>query len=698
MTPSSSASLKVVRAVCPHDCPDTCAMLVTVKDGRAIQVAGNPAQPFTRGVLCSKVANYHERTHSPDRLLFPMRRSGPKGSGQFERITWESALTEIAERFRGIASSPDGPEAILPYSYGGTLGLVQGRSMDRRFFHRLGASLLARTICSSAGDEAIALTIGAQIGADPEMIPESRTIILWGSNVILSNLHLWPFILEARKRGARVIVIDPYRTRTAEEADVHLQIRPGADAALALGMMHVTFGEGLEDREYLERYCVGGKELRERAKEYPPERVSAITELPPDAIVSLAREYATAKPSIIRLNYGMQRHAGGGAAVRAVACLPAIIGAWRHAAGGLLLSTSGTYGFDSRILERPDLMRGTPRTINMTRLGDALLNARPPVKALYVYNSNPAAVAPDQSSVTRGLLREDLFTVVHDQFLTDTANFADIVLPATTQLEHFDLHKSYGHLYVMLNEPSIPPLGEAKCNADVFRLLAVKMGFDDDAFLETDREIAEQVLRSQSQALEGITMDRLAREGWARLNLPDRFAPFAEGRFPTPSGKCHLFSEALARQGLDPLPAYVPPKESRASNPELASRYPLALLSPPAPGFLNTTFGNLPRTLRANPKPFLDINPADAEDRNVASGDRVRVFNARGSCALWARVTDRVRVGVVVAPAIWWQKLSPDGRNINHLTSQAVTDLGGGATFYDCLVDVEVNVEKARSS
>lgn len=694
MTPSSSASLKVVRAVCPHDCPDTCAMLVTVKDGRAIQVAGNPAQPFTRGVLCSKVANYHERTHSPDRLLFPMRRSGPKGSGQFERITWESALTEIAERFRGIASSPDGPEAILPYSYGGTLGLVQGRSMDRRFFHRLGASLLARTICSSAGDEAIALTIGAQIGADPEMIPETRTIILWGSNVILSNLHLWPFILEARKRGARVIVIDPYRTRTAEEADVHMQILPGADAALALGMMHVIFGEGLEDREYLERYCVGSKELRERAKEYPPERVSAITELPPDAIVSLAREYATAKPSMIRLNYGMQRHAGGGAAVRAVACLPAIIGAWRHAAGGLLLSTSGTYGFDSRILERPDLMRGTPRTINMTRLGDALLNARPPVKALYVYNSNPAAVAPDQSIVTRGLLREDLFTIVHDQFLTDTANFADIVLPATTQLEHFDLHKSYGHLYVMLNEPSIPPLGEAKCNADVFRLLAAKMGFDDDAFLETDREIAEQVLRSQSQALEGITMDMLAREGWARLNLPDRFAPFAEGRFPTPSGKCQLFSEALARQGLDPLPAYVPPKESRASNPELASRYPLALLSPPAPGFLNTTFGNLPRTLRANPKPHLDINPADAEDRNVASGDRVRVFNARGSCALWARVTDRVRAGVVVAPAIWWQKLSPDGRNINHLTSQAVADLGGGATFYDCLVDVE----KAQSS
>lgn len=692
MSRTVSVEERVVRAVCPHDCPDTCAMLVSVRDGRAVRVAGDPQHPFTSGVLCSKVVNYQERTHSSDRLLFPLRRTGPKGSGEFARITWNEALDEIAAKFRTIAASEDGAEAILPYSYGGTLGLIQGRTFDRRFFARLGASILLRTICSTAGDEAIRYTIGAQIGTDPEMIGEARMIVIWGSNVILSNLHLWPFILKARKHGARIITIDPYRTQTAEQSDVHVQILPGTDAALALGMMHVIFAEGLEDREYLERHCIGGEALRHRVCDYPPSRVAAITRIPEEEIVLLAREYAREQPSFIRLNYGMQRHAGGGSAVRAVACLPAVVGAWRHAGGGLLLSTSGAYGIDSRVLERPDLRRGNPRSINMSQLGDALLAARPPIKALYVYNSNPAAVAPDQSQVTRGLLRDDLFTVVHEQFLTDTAHYADIVLPATTQLEHFDVMKSYGHLYLMVNEPAVAPLGEAKRNSEVFRLLAERMGFDDAALCESDHEVAEKLLATHAGVFGGITLDRLREQGWCRLDLPKRFAPFAQGGFRTPSGKCEIYSEALAHRGLDPLPGFVPPNESRISNPALAAKYPLALISPPAPGFLNTTFGNLPRTLRMNPRPVLDLHPDDAEQRGIAEGMEVLAFNDRGSCTLTARISDRVPPGVVVAPSTWWRTLSPEQKNINQLTGQGLTDLGEGATFYDCLVQVERQV------
>ena len=663
-------------------------MLVTVEDGRAIGVRGNPDHPFTRGFLCTKVSRYHERTHSPERLTFPMRRVGAKGEGRFERTTWESALDEITHRFREIGSSDDGPEAILPYSYAGTMGLVQGESMDRRFFNRLGASRLARTICATAGATGWQYTIGGSIGTDPEQFARARFIILWGTNTLTSNVHLWPFVLEARKSGSHIVAIDPYRSRTAAAADRWLAIKPGTDAALALGMAHLVFRDGLADRDYLERYTVGASAFEQRAGEFPPDRVATITGLSVDEIEWLARAYASARPSAIRLNYGLQRHAGGGSAVRAIAALPAVVGAWRTPGGGALLSTSGTFGIDREALERPDLVRGNPRTINMVRLGEALLDAQPPVKALVVYNTNPAAVAPDQSKVLAGLRRDDLFTVVLEHFQTDTADYADILLPATTQLEHLDVVKPYGHLSLMWNDPAIAPIGEALPNSEVFRRLADRMGFDEPCFRDSDEEIAASAIRRDDPRMAGITVERLRRDGWARLNVPEAYAPFAEGNFPTPSGKCELYSEALEATGFDPLPCYVAPRESVETNPELARDYPLTLITPPAHSFLNSSFANAARGIVAEREPSVLIHPVDAAARGISDGDYVSAFNDRGGCRLRAIVTEGVRAGVAVAPSIWWCKYSADGMNVNQTTSQALTDLGEGATFYDNLVEV----------
>ena len=667
-------------------------MLVTVEDGRAVRVAGDPTHPVTRGTLCTKVANYEQRTHSPDRIQTPLRRAGAKGEGRFERIGWDEALDEIAGRFRALAESEEGAETIMPYSYCGTMGFVQSESMDRRFFHRLGASILDRTICASAGSAGYDATIGARVGTDPERFADARLIILWGTNTITSNVHLWPFILEAKREGARIIAIDPRRTRTADQCDEHVALLPGTDAALALGLMHVIFAENLQDQDYLERHTVGAEELKERAREYTPARVAEICGVEAETIVRLAREYATTRPAVIRLNYGMQRHAGGGMAVRTVTCLPAVTGAWRDAAGGALLSTSSSFPVNRRALERPDLIPAPrPRTLNMSQLGDALTRTDdPPVRALYVYNSNPAAVAPDQARVLEGLRRDDLFTVVHEQFMTDTCDYADIVLPATTQLEHFDLHKAYGHLYLTVNEPAIAPLHESKPNTEVFRLLAARLGFEEDCFKDSDEEIARQAIDVEHPALEGITLELLRERGWMRLNVPETDAPFAEGNFPTASGKCELLSARLEQKGLPAVAEFIPPRESRQSAPELARRFPLALISPAAHAFLNSSFANLPKQLRQEKRPFVEINPEDARARRISDGDRVRVLNERGSCELTAVVTTRAREGVVVSPSVWWNKNSPDGANINQLTSQALTDMGGGATFYDALVEIEL--------
>jgi len=671
----------LVRAACPHDCPDTCGMLVTVENGVAVRIQGDPDMPFTDGTLCTKVAHYLERTYSPDRLQHPLKRVGPKGSGKFERITWDAALDEIAARLKALAA--EDPETILPLSYAGTMGMVQYSSMDRRFFHRLGSSQLDRTLCSSAGKAGIKVTLGGSVGMDPERFDEAKLILLWGANPVVSNLHLWSRVQEAKRRGAKVVAIDPYRSLSAEKCSQHVALLPGTDGALALAMMHVLIAEDLLDRDYIARHTLGFEALAERAKQYTPQWAAQICGLDPQVIVQLARDYGTVKPAAIRLNYGMQRHAGGGIAARTIACLPALTGAWRDPAGGLVLTTADFYGFDHAALERPDLLGDRrPRVINHAQLGEALTAARPPVKAVIVYNNNPVAVCPDSEKVLAGFRREDLYCVVMDSFMTDTADYADLVLPATTQLEHTDVHKSYGHLYAVANNPAIAPVGESLPNSEVFRRLAARLGFDEPCFRDSDEDICRTALASTSPRMRGIDWDGLKEKGWQRLQVPARFAPFAEGGFPTPSGKCEFYSATLERQGIDPLPFYNPPAEGAAPGA-------LAFLSPPARNFLNSSFAHLKRFRDLEGEPRLEMHSADAAERGIRDGDPVRVHNARGSLRLRASVNDRPRRGVVVAPSVWWKKHSPDGGNANNVTAQRIADLGGGATFYDCTVYVE---------
>jgi anaerobic selenocysteine-containing dehydrogenase len=671
----------LIRAACPHDCPDTCGMLVTVEDGVAVRIQGDPSMPFTQGTLCTKVAHYLERTYAPERLLHPLKRTGPKGSGRFERISWDAALDQIATRLRALAA--ENPETILPLSYAGTMGMVQHSSMDRRFFNRLGASILDRTLCSSAGKAGIKATLGGSVGMDPERFDEAQLILLWGANPVVSNLHLWSRVQEAKRRGAKVVAIDPYRSLSAEKCTQHVALLPGTDGALALAMMHLLIAEGLLDRDYIARHTLGFDALAERVKQYTPQWAAGVCGLRVEEIVQLARAYGTTKPAAIRLNYGMQRHAGGGIAARTIACLPALTGAWRDVAGGIVLTTADFYGFDHAALERPDLLgERKPRVINHARIGEALTAAAPPVKAVIVYNNNPVAVCPDSDKVLAGFRREDLYCVVMDSFMTDTADYADLVLPATTQLEHYDVHKSYGHLYAVANNPAIAPVGESLPNSEVFRRLAARMGFDEPCFRDSDEDICRTALASSAPRMRGIDWTEMKRSGWQRLDVPERFAPFAAGGFPTPSGKCEFYSAALEQQGLDPLPFYNPPAEGPAPGT-------LQFISPPARNFLNSSFAHLKRFRELEGEPRLELHTVDAAARGIRDGDLVRVFNARGSLRLRARVNDRPRPGVVVAPSVWWKKHSPDRGNANNLTAQRVTDLGGGATFYDCRVQVE---------
>jgi len=670
-------------------------MLVTVRDGVATEVRGDPDHPTTAGALCTKVSRYLQRTYHVDRLLHPMRRIGKKGEGRFERISWDDALDTIAARLKEIAARA--PQAILPYSYAGTMGLVQGDSMAARFFNKVGASFLDRTICSTAGSVGYNYTIGAQMGTDVEQFQNARLILIWGGNPIASNLHLWTRVQEAKRKGARLIAIDPYRSLSAEKCHRHIALLPGTDAALALGMMHVLIAENLLDEDYIAQHTLGFGQLKERAQEWTPERTAQTCGITTGEILQLAREYgATARrgePVAIRLNYGLQRVRGGGMAVRNIACLPALVGAWRHAAGGVLLASADAFPTDGRALQRPDLRTGgRPRTINMSTIGDDLLRGASPefgprIEALIVYNSNPAAVAPESQKVAKGLAREDLFTVVLEHFQTDTADYADILLPATTQLEHVDVHLSFGHRYMLANNAAIAPLGEAKPNSDIFRLLAERMGFDDPCLKESDDEIAAQAFRKDDARAIHFDWDSLKRKGWQKMNVPD--APFAQGNFSTPSGKCEFFSERMQAAGLDPLPTYIAPYESVASNPDLAKEYPLAMISPPARNFLNSTFVNVVSLRSTAGEPHLEIHPADAADRGIEEGNQVRIYNGRGSFVAKARVTDRARPGLVVGLSTWWKKFAPDGRNVNEVTSQRVTDMGKGPTFYDVLVQVE---------
>ncbi len=685
-----AAPARVVKGACPHDCPDTCALEVEVVDGVAVRVSGSAAHGPTAGVLCTKVSRYTERTYHPERLLHPLKRVGRKGEGRFVRIGWEEAIATIAERLRALAA--EDPQQILPYSYAGTMGLVQGESMAQRFFHRLGASRLDRTICATAGAAGYELTLGARIGVDVEVVDQAKLIVFWGSNAIASSVHFWARAQAAKRAGATLVAIDPYRSLTAEKCHLHVAPLPGTDGALALGLMHVLIRDGLVDQDYVRRYTVGYEGLAARVAEYTPARVASLCGVTAAEVEGLAQLYGRTRPSLIRVNYGMQRARGGGSAVRNIACLPALTGAFRDAAGGVFLSTSGNFSIDEAALTRPDLLAGrNPRTINMATIGRDLESATPPIRALLVYNSNPVAVAPDSRRVARGFAREDLFTVVLEHFQTDTADYADIVLPATTQLEHLDVVKPYGHYDMVANNPAIQPLGEAKPNTEIFRLLARAMGFTDACFADGDEAIAQAALGKDWD------FEAVRRDGWRRVGPPAGVARFAAGGFDTPSGKVEFHSTAAAALGLDPLPQYVPPNEDPQG--PLAARYPLAMISPPARHFLNSTFVNV-RSLRSiEGEPWLDIHPADAAPRGITDGDRVRVWNDRGELRLRVRVTDRTRRGVVTAPSIWWKKLSPDGRNANELTNgEALTDLGRGPTFYDCLVQVEAHAARSEAN
>jgi len=714
---------QVVHAACPHDCPDACGVLITVEDGRATKIQGDPGHPVTQGFLCAKVAKYLDRVYSPDRVLYPMRRIAAKGSAgnavedvratpTWQRISWDEALDEIASRFRRIIAE-FGSEAILPYSYGGTLGALNGASMDRRFFNRLGASQLERTICSSAGEAGLESVMGVKLGTEPEQFIHSRYIIAWASNIHGNNVHLWPYIVEARRRGAKQVVIDPYRTRTAACADWYLPINPGTDAALALAMMHVIIGEGLYDADYVARHTLGFDELREKVKAYPPERAAQWTGIAAEDIRKLAREYATVRPSVIRVNYGVQRSEGGGMATRAIAMLPCIIGSLKEVGGGIHLSTSGAFELNKDALRRPDLRpvgcERPARIVNMVRLGEALNSLNnPPLKALFVYNSNPAAVCPNHNEVVRGLKRPDLFTVVHEQFLTDTTDYADIVLPATTFFEHKDLQAAYGHYYLQVSDQAIEPLGECRANVEVFRALAERMGFTDPCFSESVDQMIDGALESKSPLLEGISRERLERERQVRLNFSCQlpvasgqseathradghhshapFLPFANGNFRTPSGKAELYSEAMKALGLDPVAEFTPPVESRHGGQGKA--FPLEFLARKADNFMNSTFADQPSIQEMEELNLLEMHSADARVRGIANGDTVRVYNRRGEIRLKARVDGAVQPGVVSAK-LNWAKLGPEFRNVNVLTSEKLSDLGNSATFYSVLVEVE---------
>ncbi|MCM2340116.1 molybdopterin oxidoreductase family protein [Rhodoferax sp.] len=685
---SASAPSSQILGACPHDCPDTCSLLTTVQNGVAIKVQGNPAHPHTAGSLCTKVSRYPERTYHPERILHPLKRIGPKGSGQFERVSWDAALSDIAARLQEIATRD--PQAILPYSYAGTMGLVQGESIAARFFNTLGASHLERTICAAAGGEGLVHTLGGKVGMRVEFFAESDVILIWGSNSISSNLHFWRYANDAKRRGAKLICIDPRKSETADKCHQHIALLPGTDGALALGLMHELIQNDWLDHDYLERYTLGWEALRERALQWPPERAAAVCGITAEQVQGLARIYGACvhngQKAAIRMNYGLQRVHGGGNAVRLIACLPALIGAWRTRAGGVLLSSSGAFPVQKAALQRPDLLAGrTPRSVNMATIGDDLLREASPefgpaIEALMVYNSNPVAIAPESAKVVQGFAREDLFTVVLEHFQTDTADYADYILPATTQLEHWDVHSAYGHTDALLNRPAIAPLGEAKPNTQIFRELARHMGLTDPCLQDNDAALCRQAYG------DAVNFDALLANGFVTLDTPE--APFSQGKFPTPSGKCEFFSERLAARGLDGLPDHVPNHEAAHSS----SAYPLAMISPPARNFLNSSFVNVKSLQHSEGEPLLEMHPVDAAARGIADGDTVRVFNDRGSYQCRARISVRARAGVVNGLGVWWRKLGLNGTNVNQLTSQRLTDLGRGPTFYDCLVEVALVV------
>jgi anaerobic selenocysteine-containing dehydrogenase len=692
--------LRVVYGSCPHDCPDCCALETHVNEqGKAISVRGRADHPVTRGWLCAKVNRYLERVYHPERLLHPQRRVGPKGSGKFERISWDDAISEIGERWQTIIAR-DGAQCILPYSYAGTLGMVQGGVTDTRFWNRLGACRLERAICGHAAEEAVKLTLGGRLAPSPEMLIHSKLILIWGSNPASTAPHIMPFLRQAQRNGSRIVVIDPIRTLTARSADQHIQPLPGTDAALALAMMYVIVTENLHNAQWIAQHTLGWEHLLERILQFPPARVAQITGLAPEVITDLARSYATTTPALLRISDGINRHTNGGQTVRTLVCLPAITGQYGTLGGGLMYSTSDWLKWERGVLAREQeaVCPPAPRTLNMNRLGAILTGeADPPVYSLYVYNGNPAASSPNAGKIAKGLQRDDLFTVVHELFLTETARYADIVLPATSQLEQVDLHKPYGHLTLQYNTPAIAPLGETHSNWDVMRALAAKMGFQ-DAWLQEDadtiiREVLEATAAS-SPYLDGITLERLKIEGAIALNIPeDEKVPFADGVFSTPSGKVEFYSAQAIEKGYDPVPDWQMEEETPLrKKAHTTTKELLPLLCPAAHHFISSTLGNQERLIAKEGAPTLRIHPIDAEVRGIRSGQMVRVSNERGWCRLVAEVTEDVRSGVLATTTVWWPQFSPDQRNVNWTTSDRLADFGGNSTFYTNMVVVEADV------
>jgi anaerobic selenocysteine-containing dehydrogenase len=707
----NSAGTKTVRGACPQDCPDTCAFIYHVEDGKLVEVTGDPAHPMTRGGLCVKLKDFAEHHYNPDRILYPMKRVGPKGSGKYERISWDEALSTIKSKWTEIIDQY-GSTAIMPHAYLGNQGTANGLTAGDAFFNRLGSTVAEKTYCESGSSTAWVMTVGPTGGLDVESLAYAKYIIVWGMNMVSTNLHAWPFVLEARSKGAKIVVIDPFKSRTAKQADWHIAIKPGTDAALALGMMNVIIQEGLVDYDYVEKYTLGYEELKARAAEFPVERVSEITGIPAADIVKLAREYATTPPAAIREGVAVERCPGGGDAVRAITCLPALIGAWRHVGGGAVEMPIYEFPMSVAHVSRPDWIKPGTRVLNELDLGAALtgkMKLDPPIKSVFVYNSNPVSQAPDAGELVRGLQREDLFTVCSELFITDTAKYADILLPSTMQAEQYDIMVTWGHLYIMLNQPAIPAPGECVANIDLFRKLAKTMGFNDDYWDLTDDEWLTLSYDWSSPALEGITLDVLKKDGWKRLNvgMPDVRAPHANGNFKTPSGKCE-FKSSMAEGGnmvldvwrsgytemqvggyVDPVPNYIPPHEAIDSESKKTVQFPLNLISPKPHAFLNTQYGNEGPQMKRQGEQRIMINPSDAASRSIANGAYVRVFNERGTFEAKADLTDDVGAGLIVTNVGHWPGLNRTGTAVNSTTAPRHANLGQAGVYSDNRVEVE---------
>ena len=667
---------RTVRVTCTHDCPDACSALVTVdREGRATSIGADASHPITGRHLCVKVDRYLERVHDPNRVLTPLRRTGPKGSGRYERVSWDRALDEIADRWMSIAEE-SGPEAILGYSYLGSMGVLDAFGTTQALCNRLGATQLERSIC---GPQWFALSgITGWPWSDPENLPDARLVVVWGMDPVSTSIHTWELIRKARKRGARLVVVDPYRSRTARHADVHLRPHVGTDGALAMAIAHVVIVEGLADDAYLDERTTGFAAFRTAVAEWTPERAAAETGVPADDIVAIAREYASTRPAAIRLGVGMQRSTGAGAALRAIQCLPALTGQWRWPAGGIAGAVSLSQ-LDLPALSRPDLAPAGIRQVNMIQLGRVLTDPElePPIRSLFVWNSNPAVIAADQRRVIDGLRRDDLFTVVHDQFMTDTAQHADIVLPATTMLEHPDLVGSWGFSYLSWNEAAIEPLGESVSNAELARLLAARLGFDDEIFRLDDHQLMERAIEGSPASRAGLDAAELRARGFARVGPPAGTAIADRATFA-------FDDERLAAVGMHPVAAYVPPASRlRNGNGDL-----LRLLTLKRHYSINSSYGGLPVMLNAEPEAVAEIHPDDAGRRGIIDGADVRVFNSLGSVRLRCEITDRTPAGTVGVPFGRWGH-DPESGGVNSLTSDALGDLANGPTFCDNLVAVE---------